>query len=271
MKPNDNNLRTAMDRRLSGMRVEDRHIAAVFSKAQGRQPRRRAVSLMVAFALVALLGTALAISWPATISWIQGIYGDRWADELKAGTHMPIHQVKVLGQVRYEVLEAIYVGEGQVDKEDYSYQQHSLYGTIRISPAADANIVLLPEDTLLSEHIGYNSHKGETAPPGTPTFLQKALETDAALLIATARPHGVLIDGELQEGWEIMYDYSSHGDGSLSYHFQVPMVPEMPEYQIKMSIQYWEITRSGQHLREGPDSNWVQDMNWVITVRPEGK
>lgn len=271
MKPTEQNLKTAMDRRLSGMKVEDRHIEAVLTKAQGKKPRRKAVSLVLAFALVALLGTALALNWSATVNWIQGLYGDRWAEELKAGTHMPIHQVKVLGQVQYEVLEAIYVGEVPADKDPYFYQQHSLYGSIRISPVPRAKIVLMPEDTLLSEHIGYNSHKGEKAPAGTPTFLQKAQEKDAAILIATARPHGVLIDGKLQEGWEIMYDYSSHEDGSLTYHFQVPMVKEMPEYQIQMSIQYWEITRAGKHLREGPDKNWVQDMNWVITVRPEGK
>ncbi|NLE69298.1 MAG: hypothetical protein GX611_03810 [Clostridiales bacterium] len=271
MKPTERNLKTAMDRRLSGMKVEEQHIENVLSKAQGKQPRRKALSLILAFALVALLGTALAMNWSATVNWIERMYGSQWADELKAGTHMPIHQVKVLGRVQYEVLEAIYMGEGQADKEAYSYQHKSLFGTIRITPVAGANIVLMPEDTLIIEHIGYNSHKGETAPPDTPTFIEKALEKDAPILIATARPHGVLIDGKLQEGWEIMYDYSSHEDGSLSYHFQAPMVPEMPEYQIQMSIQNWEITSEGDWLRDGPDSTWEQDMNWVITVRPEGE
>ena len=82
-----------------------------------------------------------------------------------------------------------------------------------------------------------------------------------------AVPHGILIDGKLQEEYEIMYDYSSHPDGSLLYHFQIPMVHASREYTIRLRLNNWEVTHDGAWLREEPHDTWLKD-DWTITIRP---
>lgn len=268
MKP-EHKLKHAVDRRLSGVVAEERHIQAVLHKARAQKPRRRLLPLVVAFALVAAISTALALNWPATVEWIDKLFGGRWTKDLQAGTHLPAHQVRVLGQVQYEFIEGIHVQESESDKAEYLGAGKSLYGSIKITPVKGANIVLIPEDTMVAEPIGYNSRRGEVAPPGTPSYLDKAQETNAKIIFAKAVPHGVLVDGTLQEGWEIMYDYFSYADGSLSYHFQIPMVEKKEAYTLLLRINNWEVTRQDQWLREGPDSTWLKE-DWIITLRPNG-
>lgn len=108
---NKQNLKTAVDRRLSGVKVTEQHIRQVLDTMQPRRFNPRAV--IIAFALVALLGTGLAMNWPATVSWIQGMFGEEWAGKLQSGTLMNMQQIRVLGQVQYEWLEVIHVGEAE--------------------------------------------------------------------------------------------------------------------------------------------------------------
>ena len=58
-----------------------------------------------------------------------------------------------LGSVTYTVTDVIY--EGGV-----------LYGTVVMEPAEGENVVLMPEDSDVSEPAGYNIHCGEAAPEG---------------------------------------------------------------------------------------------------------
>lgn len=267
---NKYNLKTAVDRRLSGVRATEEHIRQVLSKARLRPRRIKTRAMIVAFALVAVLGTALAINWPATISWIQGMFGDEWAGKLQSGTLMDIRQTKVLGQVQYEWLEVIHVGEAEEKEEKsvpYFYEDNSLYGTVRIRPVQGANIVLIPEDTELTMFPGYNRHLGEQAPEGALSYLDVAIKKDARIILAKAVPHGTLIGGELQEGCEIMYDYSSQPDGSLLYHFQIPQVHTSKEYTIRLRLNNWEISRDGRWLREEPHDTWLKE-DWEVTVQP---
>lgn len=259
-------LKTAIDRRLSGVKATEEHIAHVLHAAQGRR-RVSARTLAVALALMAVLTTALAVTWPTTVRWIQGMFGDGWANELQSGVLMEIHQTKVLGEVQYEWLEAIHVGEAGEEKPAFFYADNSLFGSVRITPIEGANIVLLPEDTEPTMFPGYNRHKGEMAPQGAPSYLDLALERQAKMIMAKAVPHGILIDGKLQEEYEIMYDYSSHPDGSLLYHFQIPMVHASREYTIRLRLNNWEVTRDGAWLREEPHDTWLKD-DWTITIRP---
>ncbi len=264
------NLKTAVDRRLSGVRATEEHIRQVLSKARLRPRRIKTRAMIVAFALVAVLGTALAINWSATVGWIQGMFGDEWAGKLQSGTLMNMQQIRVLGQVQYEWLEVIHVGEAEEKEEKsdpYFYEDNSLYGTVRIRPVQGANIVLIPEDTELTMFPGYNRHLGELAPEGAPTYLELAAEKNAKIILAKAVPQGVLMGGKLQEGYEIMYDYSSQSDGSLLYHFQIPQVHTSREYTICLRLSNWEITREGRWLREEPHDTWLKD-DWMVTVQP---
>ncbi len=262
---NKQNLKTAVDRRLSGVKVTEQHIRQVLDTMQPRRFNPRAV--IIAFALVALLGTGLAMNWPATVSWIQGMFGEEWAGKLQSGTLMNMQQIRVLGQVQYEWLEVIHVGEAEEKSVPYFYEDNSLYGTVRIRPVQGANIVLIPEDTELTMFPGYNRHLGELAPEGAPTYLELAAEKNAKIILAKAVPQGALIGGKLQEDYEIMYDYSSQPDGSLLYHFQIPQVPASQAYTIRLRLNNWEITKDGQWLRGEPHDTWLKD-DWEVTVQP---
>lgn len=269
MQP-EHQLKTAIDHRFSAVEVQERHIRAVLKQAQ-RKPRRvKPRTLILVFALVALAATALALNWSTTVNWMERVFGNEWAEELKISTHIPVNQTKVLGEVQYEWLETIHVGEGQVDKPVYSYGNNALYGSIRITPVPGANIVLIPEEFQLTDPLGYHVYWGETAPEGTPSYLDVAIGKDARIVLAKAVPHGILMDGQLQEGYEIMYDFRSNPDGSLLYHFEIPMVKQSTEYAIHLRLNNWEVTREGQWLREGPTDTWLKE-DWILTIRPEAE
>lgn len=264
----ERHLDAAMDRRLSGLQVQEAHIQQVLQQAAPRPRRPRWKALALGFALVALLGTALAAGLPATIAWIQSFYGQEKAEDLKKGTLMPVHQVRVLGQVQYEWLDTIHLGD--TGKDEFLTDSNMLYGSLKITPAKGANIILMPEDYSITDPFGYNLFLGEQAPQGAPSFLDLAKERDAKIILAKAVPHGILVDGVLQEGWEIGYSYRSYPDGSLSYHFEIPMVKTQEEYTIRMRLNNWEITREGVWLREGDSNTWLKE-DWELTLRPPEK
>lgn len=263
----EQDLKAAVDRRLGGVRAGEAHIRRVLLRAGAKPRRGRRRGLMIALALTALLGTTLAATWPATVSWIQGMFGEDWANELKAGTLMSMRQSRVLGEVSYELLELIHVAQNEADDASRFHEDNSLFGSVRITPAEGVNIVLIPEDTELGMSPGFNRHLGEIAPEDAPSYLDLAVERDARIILATAVPRGILVDGRLQEGYEIMYSYSSEADGSLLYHFQIPMVEVSDEYTVLLRLHNWEIARDGRWLREGAEDT-VQTESWVVTARP---
>ncbi|MGI6234130.1 MAG: hypothetical protein ACOYI6_02625 [Christensenellales bacterium] len=264
MKP-EQQLKTAMDRRLSGLKVTDRHIQQVMAKAQEKPKMKRNRVLIISFAAVALLGTAIAASLPATTAWFQQLYGQKKAETLQSGTLMPMHETRILGEVQYEWLETIHVGD--TGQNEFITDSNMLYGTVKITPANGANLVLIPEDFRITDPAGYHIFMGEKAPESAPSYLDLAKEKDAKIVLAKAVPHGILIDGVLQQGWEIGYSYAFDHDGSLHYYFEIPMVKTMPEYTILMRINNWEITREGQWLREEPHNTWLKE-DWIVTIKP---
>ncbi|NLX83279.1 MAG: hypothetical protein GXZ04_05635 [Clostridiales bacterium] len=267
MKP-EQPLKTAMDRRLSGLKVTGCHLEDVIQKARKKPRMKRSHALVLSFAIIALLGTAIAASLPATIAWYQSFYGQEKGETLKQGTLMPIHMTKTLGEVQYEWLETIHVGD--TGRDEFMTDSNMLYGTVNITPVKGANLVLILEDYRITDPAGYQTHLGEKAPAGAPSYLDLAIERDAKIVLAQAVPHGILVDGKLQEGWEIGYSYASNQDGSVNYYFEIPMVKAMPEYTILMRINNWEITRQGTWLREGPTDTWLKE-DWIVTIKPPKK
>lgn len=271
MSKPERNLKTAMDRRLSGLEAQERHIRFVMEQATQKRSRVKPRTLILAFVLMAVLGTALAIGLPTTISWIQQSFGDKKAGQLSEGTLMPGSQTTVLGEVRYELLETIHVGD--TGSHRMLGDSNALYGTIRITPVAGANIVLIPEDFEITLPAGYHVFMGEQAPQDAPSYLDLAMQKDAKIVLAKAVPHGIWLNGELQEGYEIMYSFRSNLDGSLYYHFEIPMVLEDDAYTIQLRLNNWEVTREGVWLRgssqEGEHlaDTWLKE-DWVVTVRP---
>ncbi len=283
---NKQNLKTAIDRRLNGVQVTEAQIHQVLAKAQPKPRRNRLRLLIPALALVAIMGTALALGWPATVSWIQGLWGDKKAADMMAGTLMPIHQTRVLGQVQYEWLETIHIGapdsgswqdgpnglewqepEGGQEGQPMLTDGYVLYGSIRVTPVEGANIVLLPEDTEVTMFPGFNRGRGEIAPEGSLSYLDLAIQKDAKIIQATVHPKSIILNGRLQEGYEMSFDYLSNPDGSLMYHYEIPAVKTNEAYTILLRINNWEVTRTGEWLRGEPTDTWLKD-DWEVTVYP---
>ncbi|HHT07712.1 MAG TPA: hypothetical protein VJ064_07860 [Limnochordia bacterium] len=260
------NLKSTIDRRLSGLEAKEHHVQVVTALLRDEKPTRRkpAAILAISFVIITVIGTALAVVLPPTIQWFQRFYGEENTKIFTSGTLMPINQEVVLGDVVYEWTETIYVGDEH--QGDDAVFANALYGTVNISPREGSNIVLIPEDYQLDDPIGYNLLLGERAPEGAPSYLETAAKRNARIILAIAVPEGILKDGKLQDLSEIGYMYQTNKDGSLSYHYEITKVADMQEYQILMSIQNWEVTREGDWLRNESQDTWLKE-DWMITVR----
>lgn len=291
MKP-ENNLRAAMDRRLSALHGTDQHVRHVLRVAKGEQPvkAKKRISAALIFAIIALVGVAVAATISPTIDWVNEMFGNKSAEVLTRGDVMDISQNRTVGEVQYRWVDTVLAKpfEEAEAEEDAAPPPGAnvislegtqvLYGTVEITPVEGANVVLIPEDYRISDPAGYNLFLGEQAPEDAPSFLDMAVQKDAKILLAKAVPHGILLDGKLHEGYEVGYDYRTNKDGSITYHYMIYGVPEeLTEYSIQMFVSNWEITREGQWLRgekdeQGNDTKntWLKE-EWVVTVKPESK
>lgn len=284
---NKQNLRSVMDRRLSGLKAEQRHVDHVLQIVKGEEKvtKKHSSALIIAIAIIAIAGIAIAATLSPTIEWFGYLYGPKLAEELEQGTIIPISQARDLGDVRYEWVETIHVSVPEerrepVDPEDRMEDEelqqtnefaanNVLYGTVKITPKEGANIVLIPEDFSINDPMGYNIYYGEKAPEDAPSYLDTAIAKNARIILAKAVPDGVILNGELQIA-DIGYACTPNKDGSLTYHYEVYNVPQMDEYTIQMYIGNWEINREGGWLREEPNNTLLSE-SWTLTVKPETK
>lgn len=169
-----------------------------------------------------------------------------------------------MGDVVYEWMETVLSSPAenlmQNDKEEKPPEDakavslentKALYGTVRIAPKNDANVILIPEDVDVNTPMGYVPGHGGTPPDNAPTYAEKAVSSGARLLLAKAVLHGIEIDGNLRDGYEVGYDYDAHPDGSLTYHYIIYGVPEnLTTHTIRMRINNREVTKDGRRLRD---------------------
>ena len=101
---NEKDLKQAMDRRLSPLRVQQRHVAHVLRNIQGEEPmKKKTVPLALVFAIIAVAGIAIAAVLSPTIDFFSNLYAhldkEQYLDyetDLKGGIRMPVmaHLVK---------------------------------------------------------------------------------------------------------------------------------------------------------------------------------
>ena len=298
MKP-ETNLRNAMDRRLSALHGTDQHVQQVLRMAKGEEPvkAKKRISVALVFAIIALVGVAVAATLSPTITWIEEMYGAHRSEVLQQGTTIDIGQTRTLGQVTYQWVDTVLSPPIEsADKDEVADKEEStpeplpgetvvtlegtkvLSGTVNIASKEGENVVLIPEDYSINDPMGYNLFLGEKAPEGAKSYLDIAVERDAKILLAKAVPRGILIDGVLNEGFEVGFDFRTNKDGTLTYHYMIYGVPEGPkEHTIQMFISNWEITRAGQWLRGQEDeqgnttqNTWLKE-EWVLTFPQQDK
>jgi hypothetical protein len=273
MKP-ENNLRAAMDRRLSALHGTDQHVRHVLRVAKGEQPvkAKKRISAALIFAIIALVGVAVAATLSPTIEWIQKDYGQEAGDVLKKGNLVELGRVKELGPLTYEWVDTI-ASDDFVEVND----QGMLYGTVVIRAKLGENVILIGEDYPVTEPAGYNTHMGEKAPDGAKSYAELAEEKGARIILGKALPRGLIIDGKEVSTGEVGYTYMVSQDNVLTYRFMLPTPPAgEKEYTISMWISNWEVRPDGQWLRGeadeqgyGTENTW-QRLNWHVTV-PTGR
>lgn len=262
---NKQNLREAMDRRLSSLKTEQRHIDYVMSAAIGEEnmTKKHTVSLALVIAIIAVAGIALAAMLSPTIDFFSSIYGKeteeskRYEQDLKGGIQMPVNQSWTLGQVQYDWADVIYVEKSQ----DNSLKDSTLYGTVIISPVKGENIVLKMEDYDVKDPYGYNPFHGQEVPKDAKSIAHVAEEKGAKIIQPKAFPVKLLVDGNPFEE-EFGGEFGYLPDGRISYSFAI-RVPLAKSYTIDMRLSNWEVLPDGIWLREEPNNTWLTEVKQV--------
>jgi len=265
---NEKNLRQAMDRRLSSLKTEARHVENVLQTAQGEKAmKRKPLSLALVFVLIAAAGLAIAAIVSPTIDFFSWIYGkkegQRYEADLKGGIRMPVDETWVLGEVQYHLQDAVYVEKSQ----DNELMDNTLYGTITISPLEGKNIVFLLEDYSLDEAYGYNRYHGQEVPAGARSIAQTAQERGARIILPKAVPVEVYADGQVLEGDAIGGETGYLPDGRIIYSFVIS-APKAREYSLSIQISNWEVRPDGSWMREEPDNTWLRELK-EVKLKPE--
>lgn len=287
------NLRASVERRLSVVKGEEKHIRHVLSTIdkKEKEPMKKQMSLALAIALMLLAGAAVAAGLTPTLNWIKSMYGSDVVSRIEQEAEtMPIGQTTEMGDVVYEWVETMLASPAEAltpdDDENAApegavavslHNTKALYGTVRITPKNGANVILIPEDVDVNTPMGFIPGRGGTPPDNAPTYAEKAAASGARILLAKAVPHGIETDGKLRDGYEIGYDYDAHPDGSLTYHYIIYGVPEnLKAYTIRMRINNWEVTGDGRWLRGTGDGTapekdtWLKE-DWTLTVAPDNR
>lgn len=222
--------------------------------------RKLTLAPALALALVLLLaGVALAAAlYPRTADRFGELFGEEFGARLSQGDIAESGDSYTLGDVTYTMTDVIY--EGSV-----------LYGTVVMEPAQGANVVLLPEETEVTDPAGYNIHYGEEAPADAKSYKELAQERGARIVLAKCVPDGYLLDGELLSG-DVGYTDTVTPEGTIVSSFELHGwnggIERDARYVVRMRLSNWEVTSEGEYLREEPNNTWKK-AEWDVTLAPE--
>lgn len=227
--------------------------------AARRGGRYLRVALLTALTLALLSAAALAAFSSQVADFFGARYGEVYKDELLAGDIAAGDHSVTLGGAVYTLSEVVYTEGG-------------LYGIGTIRPAND-RVVLMAEDSLVTDAAGYGLYQGEgsRAPEGAPTYAETAAARGAKLLMASALPDAVGVDGgDILEVSSVGYDILPQRDGSLQFSFELPadaQVVRGDTYAIRLWISNWEISPEGVPLREGENDTYL-GQEWTVEMTP---
>lgn len=230
------------------------------ARAARRSGRSLRVALLTVLMLALLSAAALAAFSSQVADFFGARYGKVYKDELLAGDIATGDHSVTLGGAVYTLSEVVYTESG-------------LYGIGSIRPAND-RVVLMAEDYLVTDAAGYGLYQGEDsrAPEGAATYAETAAARGAKLLMASALPDAVGVDGgDVLEVPSVGYDVIPQGDGSLQFSFELPagaQVVRGDTYAIRLWISNWEISPEGKHLRDGENDTY-RAQEWTVEIAPQ--
>lgn len=234
---------------------------------------KKKMSLTMVLLMVCLFASAsvaLATIVSSTAQRFGDLYGEGWTNAALRGDIDTSRLSVQLGDVVYTMDDVIITGiaqeAGSLTEDDSLCTRILATGTI--SAAQGANVVLMPEDYLLSDPWNYDPYYSGHAsmPADAVSVREKAAETGATILCTRATANGLLDDeGNLYEG-DILYTGIVQEDGSLVFHMEIDLaqpVPRQESYTLSVYIANHQVTPDSDHLM---DTRVSQD--WVFTVHP---
>lgn len=221
-----------------GLRRTLRRLSA---QKEEKMKRKLALAPVLAIALTILLAaTALAAAlYPRTVERFRQSYGDAYADRLTRGDVADVDEGMTLDDVTFTITDVIYA-DGK------------LLGTVVMTPAPGARLVLMPED----------AQESDLTADGKTTFAQAAEEKGARLAHVRCVPDGYELDGRVMSG-EVGYFDSALEGGGVAASFEVcgwnGGVVRRESYTLCLWAGYC-----------GQDREWTS-ATWRVTVTPEMK
>ncbi|MGN0779575.1 MAG: hypothetical protein ACI4MJ_10535 [Aristaeellaceae bacterium] len=228
----------------------------------------------IALVLTLLAATALAaVAVSRTTDFFGRFYGEEKQLQLETGDEAPGGQSHRVGDIVCTLGDVVAVRETQTyadaDNTLSTYDTIALYGTGVISPAPDANVILMPMDEYtLSDPWGYDLLYGMDEPSAdAPTYAQKAAETGAAIRMVSVIPnYPIGADGQPFPA-DVAYTLIPQRDGTVLFSFEVIPSPDAPlprqdSYTLSLWLGSDALDADGSIM---PGSRQAED--WVVELR----
>ena len=210
-------------------------------------------ALVLALVIISMMGVALAAFYPQ----ITGLFGLHYGEDTQAWLEqgdiaLPADSVQVEG-VTFTL-------------EEVAYRNHGLYGLGTIRP--NDGIVLLDEESTLSDAYGYAVHYGDTAPEGTITIAEKAAQDGSAIKQPRIYMGKIGVDGgKLLQPHGFGLGMTPQRDGSIQFLFEVEdgqAITEGETYTIQMTAVVRNVSADGT-----VDYNNAVRREWTVEIEPE--
>lgn len=270
---------TGVDRRCAALTSDPYRVQRVLKTAQEAQITggyvvKKKLSLAMILLIISLLlisGVALAAFISNTAERFGALYGADWKNAALRGDIDTSRPSIRIGDVIYTMDDVIVTGieqdSGSLTEDDSLCTRILATGTMK--PAKDANVVLIPEDYLVSDPWNfdpyYNGHAN--IPEGSVSVLERAAATDADILCTRVTANGLVkSDGGLY-GCDIVYAGILQSDGSVMFIMEIGLfdpVPRQDSYTLSVYVANHQVTSDGEHLM---DTRVSED--WVFTIHPQ--
>lgn len=232
-------------------------LAAGCVPQETRRPARRnlRVALVCTLVLTLLAAIAAAAFSSQVAEWFGRLYGTAFEEKLQNGDIAPTAEHTRLGDAVFTVDEVTYIDGG-------------LYLVGRITPAEDADVLLIAEDFTPDMAAGYDCQSGEVPPENAPTYAELAKQNGTKLLSVRALAEAVGVDGgDVLTLGSVGYALIPQRDGSVRFLCELPSGLEAEHgstYTVQLWISQMEMTLEGK-LR---DDTYL-GTEWTVTVRPK--
>ena len=210
-------------------------------------------ALVMALVVICMMGVALAAFYPQ----ITGLFGIHYDEDTQTWLEqgdiaLPADSVQVDG-VTFTL-------------EEVAYRNHGLYGMGTIRPGE--GIVLLDEESTLSDAYGYAVHYGDKAPEGTITIAEKAAQDGSVIKQPRFYIGMIGVDGgKMIQPHGYGLGLTPQRDGSIQFLFEVEdgqAISEGESYTIQMTAIVRNVSPEGV-----VDYDNATRQEWTLEIEPE--